>query len=248
MRAVMLAAGIGKRLFPTTERTPKCLIEIGGQPLLTRALIALEAEGISEAVIVIGHLRETVIDRIGRRIGDLQIRYIENPEFHRGSVLSLWSAREQMEDDLLIMDTDVLFPRRFLSRLIRSPHPNAFLLDETMASHGEEQMLLVRDGRVINSTKHPKPPYDWMGEGVGFFKICKADTPILRRGLEEAVLISPEIEYEDTFGTLLQSVVAGYETVGGLPWIEIDFPEDIRRAEQEILPRLEALERGGDGR
>jgi choline kinase len=245
MRAILLAAGIGKRLRPFTDHSPKCLIEIGGRTLLDRYLEALGAAGITEAVIVVGHRKEKIIERFGERAGSLSIRYVENPDFHLGSLLSLAAARPCFTDDLLIMDADVLFPKRFLSRLIGSRHPNAFLLDETSKSEGEERMLLVRGGRVVNSTKNPSPPYDLIGEGVGFFKLSKEAVPVLIPILEKFVRTAPGIEYEEIFSTLLESVEAGYETVGGLPWIEIDFPEDVERAEQEILPRIEALEKGG---
>ncbi|HET6371350.1 MAG TPA: phosphocholine cytidylyltransferase family protein [Nitrospiria bacterium] len=244
MKAILLAAGIGKRLRPFTEHSPKCLINMGGRPLLDRYLEALQAAGITEAVMVVGHRKEKIVERFGERVGNLSIRYVENPDFHLGSLLSLYAARSSFTDDLLIMDADVLFPKRFLSLLIGSPHPNAFLLDETSKSEGEERMLLVRGGRVVNSTKNPTPPYDLIGEGVGFFKLSKEAVPVLIQILEKFALTAPEIEYEETFSTLFRSIDAGYETVGGLPWIEIDFPEDIEQAEREILPRIEALEKG----
>jgi choline kinase len=244
MKAILLAAGIGKRLRPFTDHSPKCLVEIGGRPLLDRYLEALGATGITEAVIVVGHRKEKIIERFGKQVGSLSIRYVENPDFHLGSLLSLFAARSCFTDDLLIMDADVLFPKRFLSLLIDSRHPNAFLLDETSKSEGEERMLLVQKGKVVNSTKNPTPPYDLIGEGIGFFKLSKGSVSVLIPILEKVARTAPEIEYEEVFSTLLRSVEAGYETVGGLPWIEIDFPEDIERAEREILPRIEALEKG----
>jgi choline kinase len=244
MKAILLAAGIGKRLRPFTDHSPKCLIEIGGRPLLERYLEALGAAGITETAIVVGYRKEKIIERFGERAGTVSIRYVENPDYRLGSLLSLRAARPQFTDDLLIMDADVLFPKRFLSRLIGSRHPSALLLDETSKSGGEERMLLVRGGRVVNSTKNPKPPYDLIGEGVGFFKLSKGAVPALVPILEKFARTAPEIEYEESFSTLFESVEAGYETVGGLPWIEIDFPEDVERAEREVLPRIRALENG----
>lgn len=242
MKAILLAAGIGKRLHPFTKHSPKCLLEIGGISLLQYSLSALQTAGISEVVIVVGHRKERIYQCLAGRRGGPSIQFVENPDYHLGSVLSLWTAHPYFSEDLLIMDADVLFPGFFLSRLMHSPHANAMLLDESSKSLGEEQMVLVRDGRVVNSTKHPSPPYDLIGEGIGFFKLSHEATPIFKKVLEQFVQTFPEIEYEETFATLFQSVMVGYETVGGFPWIEIDFPEDISRAEQAILPQIKTLE------
>ena len=64
MKAVILAAGVGRRLVPITEQIPKCLVEIGGKPLLTRMLAALSEVGVSEVALVVGHLQEAIRERI----------------------------------------------------------------------------------------------------------------------------------------------------------------------------------------
>ena len=64
-RAVILTAGTGSRLSPLTLVTPKCLTEINGQPILFRALRALASQGLSEAVIVVGHHAQEIRKRVG---------------------------------------------------------------------------------------------------------------------------------------------------------------------------------------
>jgi choline kinase len=142
------------------------------------------------------------------------------------------------------MDADVLFPKQFLSLLIRSPHPNLMLLDQTSESQGEEQMLLIKKGRIVESTKRVQGEYDLLGEGVGFLKLSASAAPCLKRLLQDFIDKEQiDLEYEDVFKFLFQEVDVCYEPVGGLPWTEIDFPEDIRRAEEIILPRLMEYER-----
>ena len=87
MKAIILAAGIGKRFTPSIGEgggLPKCLIEIQGRTLLERTLSALGAAGVDRAVVVIGYRGEMVEDRIGARCGGVQVSYITNPAMTGG--------------------------------------------------------------------------------------------------------------------------------------------------------------------
>ena len=240
MKAVILAAGVGKRLGAVTGHRPKCLLEIGGRSLLVRYLDALLEVGIKSAVLVVGHRQELIRKAVGDAYRGLAVRYVVNDQYHRGSLYSLWLARAAFDDDLLIMDADVLCPASFVKRLVNSPHPNAILIDERVRQDSEERMAVIWGGRVIALTKQlpPQPP-DLLGEGVGFLKITRRDSEAMVAAMEPFVTKGAlDMEYEDTWEAFFRAVPVGYEKVGGQPWIEIDFPEDIARAEREILPKL----------
>src|SRR5262245_4399954 len=144
MKAIILAAGIGKRFKAVTDHRPKCLIEIQGKTLLERTLTALGAAGVHEAIVVIGYRGEMIQQHIGSTYGGVQVRYVNNAQYTKGAILSLWSAREDFDDDIIIMDADVLFPVALIARLVHSSHVNCFLLDGRSENTGEEQMLLTR--------------------------------------------------------------------------------------------------------
>jgi len=240
MKAVILAAGVGKRLAAITKEHPKCLIELGGQSLLTRYLDALLEAGIKTAALVVGHKQELIRQAVGESYRGLALQYVVNDQYHRGSLYSLWLARVAFDDDLLIMDADVLCPHSFVMRLVNSAHPNAILIDETVRQQSEERMAIVRGGRVVGLTKRlPDEPPDLIGEGVGFLKVTRADARSMLASMEPFVTRGElDMEYEDTWEAFFRAVTVGYEKVGGQPWIEIDFPEDIMRAEREILPKF----------
>ncbi len=240
MKAVILAAGVGKRLGAVTGHRPKCLIEFGGRSLLDRYIDGLREAGIHEVVIVVGYKQELIRAAMEERHRDVKVAYIENHQYQRGSLYSLWLAgAADLADDLLIMDADVLCPASFITRLVRSPHPNAILLDETVRQRSEERMAVVRGGRVAALTKKPEEPYELIGEGVGFLKVTYGGTGAIMAAMEPFVKRGDlDMEYEDTWEAFFRAVPVGYEKIGGLPWIEIDFPEDIARAEREILPKL----------
>ena len=240
MKAIILAAGIGRRLSPLTDRTPKCLLPVGGKSLLERMLSSLSEVGTAEAVLVIGHLKEQIQERIGTRFLGLNVRYIENPEYRLGSIRSLWHARRELREDSLVMDADVLFPTALLYRLLSAPSASALCLDEVFTDSGEEMKLFAQADRVVAiSRKAPACSYDRVGEGVGFMKCSAPHGELLATLLEEMVRNGADGDYEDAINRLLPQVPVGWVAVDGLPWTEIDFQEDLKRAQEEILPRME---------
>ncbi len=125
-RAVILAAGKGDRLHPLTADLPKCLVEVGGQPMLERALRALARQGIAEAVIVIGYRGEIIRNRIGSCFAGIEIRYVEAPDYAAtNNIRSLWDARAYLEEDTLLLEADVVFDEGLISALLAQPGSSA---------------------------------------------------------------------------------------------------------------------------
>jgi choline kinase len=247
MNAIILAAGVARRLAPLTDKTHKALLPVGGRPVLARMLLALADSGIRETTIVVGHCADQVRALAGKRLGRMAIRYIENPAYTKGSVLSLYAAREQLTEPALVMDADVLFPREFLRRLLAVPAPSALLIDRGFADTGEEVKLYTRRDRVIALGKKVVPEaWEAVGEGIGFFKCGAAAGPEFVQAMEHVIASGDGLnEYEDALHILVQRVHVGWVDVTGLPWTEIDFAEDLRRAEDEVLPRLVRVDADG---
>ncbi len=240
MTAVLLAAGVGKRLLGTSGGRPKCLIEIGGKSLLARLLEGLAAAGVREAVVVTGFGEEAVRAAVGEGLAGIRVRCVSNPRYREGAILSLAAAAAALDGPVMVMDADVLCPPTMLARLVGSVHPNCMLLDASVTVTGEEQMLLVRDGRVRSIVRGGAPGYDLGGESVGFLKLSAEAARLLRALIAERVAAGDTgIEHEEVYPALMARVEVGYERVDGMPWTEVDFPEDVRRAEEEVLPRIE---------
>ena len=246
MKAIILVAGVARRLAPLTDHTQKALLPVGGRGLLDRMLDGLAACGVEESVLVVGHCQDQVRHVAGSARGAMRISYVENPDYQKGSILSLWCARETLRSDsTLVMDADVLFPERFLTRLIAAPAPSALLLDRGFQDTGEEVKLYAVGDRVIALGKKFVPEaWDVIGEGVGFFKCSATHAPEYIRLLEESIQeTGGGNEYEDALHRLLARVPVGWVDVTGLPGTEMDFAEDLRRAETQILPKIESLGR-----
>jgi choline kinase len=244
MKAVVVAAGVGRRLAPLTDTTHKCLVPIGGRPLLGRMLAALDLEGVRETVLVVGHCADQIRALAGDRFGRMRITYVENPDYAKGSVLSVYAAREHLREPSLVMDADVLFPRAFLRSLLSCPAPSALLVDAGFKDTGEEVKVYTRGDRVIALGKKVVPEaWDGVGEGIGFFKCgAEAGAAFISR-LEQVIESSGgNNEYEDAIHMLVAERYVGWVNVTGLPWTEVDFQEDVTRAESEVLPRIVRLE------
>ena len=235
----MLAAGVGRRL---ALDTPKCLLEFDGKTLLQRHLEILRDCGIDNLTIGVGHQAADIAQALAELDGGQSVRLIENPDYTQGSIVTLWRLRECFAgDDVLLMDADVLYDHRMIERLMGSQHPNCFLLDRDMEPGDEPVKLCVRNGCLVEFRKQVDVVCDYLGESVGFFRLslemAKQLVENVARYIDAARLDEP---FEEALRDLLLAKPEqfGFEDVTGLPWIEIDFAQDIDRARGEVLPRL----------
>lgn len=246
MRAVILAAGVGARLGGLGDDRPaKCLLRPGGPSLLERHLAALEAEGVGDVTLVLGWRSELVEAELDALEDARRPRTVLNERYEEGSVVSLWRARDVLEGGrpVLLMDADVLYDPRILRPLTRGDG-NRLLLDRNLEAGDEPVKACVRDGALVEFRKRVDPDlaYDFAGESVGFFRLAAETARRVARRAGAYVSSGRTAEpYEEV---LREEILEGpdrfhWVDVTGLPWIEIDFPEDLRRAEREIVPRLE---------
>ncbi len=243
--AIILAAGVARRLAPLTDHTQKSLLPVAGRAILARMLDALHAVGVRRVVIVVGHCADQVRALAATAPSGMTIECIDNPAYQKGSSLSLYCTRDVIRrEPTLIMDADVVFPREFLRRLVESPAAQAFLIDEGFADTGEEVKIYVRDNRVIALGKKVVPKaWDRVGEGIGFFK-CGPEAGRELIGLLEQVIEDSHgiCEYEDALHLLVSRQRVEAVGVTGLPWTEVDFAEDLHRAQTEVFPAIAKLE------
>lgn len=246
MIAIILAAGVGKRLGPSDgDRIPKCLLSFAGKSLLQRHLESLQQCGVDEVVLVTGYHRQRIEAKCASLCGVSRPRVVHNPDYEQGSVVSLWAARAWLTADqpVLLMDADVLYDVRILERLSRSKHTDCFLLDRDYEPGAEPVKLCVLQGRLVEFRKRidPELEYDYSGESVGFFRFSPATARRLAAAVQTYVDSGAlDAPHEEAIRDLLLAAPQefAFEDITGLPWIEIDFPADVARAEAEILPRL----------
>jgi choline kinase len=244
---LILAAGMGKRLAPLTDERPKGLIELGGRSILARLLDGLQAAGVRETALVVGYRQEAIRAALGDAHRGMPVRYLVNPAFEKGPRLSLWTGRAEFErDDVVLADGDVLFAPALLDRVVRAPAPSVFLGEPEFVDTGEEINLYLAGRRVVGLRRGvagpPAARFDARAEWVGFAKIGRPAGVDLSAAIDAMVREGrAEGDYEVALDGLLERHPFTMCPTAGLPWIEIDFPQDLQAAETEVLPRLERL-------
>ena len=248
-KALILAAGVGRRLSTQGNAAPKCLLEFGGQSLLERHLRILRNAGIHEIVVGVGYQADRIQQTISRLGAQDYTRTVYNPHFDRGSVVTLWALAAELAkaDGVLLMDADVLFDHRMIARLLDAHSANCFLLDREFEPGDEPIKLCAQQDRLVEFRKTITPDldYDLIGESVGFFRFGSGLAKRLATATERYFNAGLHQEhYEEAIRDLLLETPDdfGFEDVTGVPWIEIDFTEDVTRAEREIFPQLIPLD------
>jgi choline kinase len=250
MRAIILAAGRGQRLKQAEgQEFPKCLLSFGGRTLLERHLLLLRQIGVEEVVLALGFRRELIVAELERLEWTPRPQIVVNADFELGSVVTVHTVAQALTrgGEILLMDADVLYHARILEALAAGPHPaNRLLIDRDFEAGDEPVKLCVKNAVPIELRKQLEPglEYDTIGESVGFFRF---DAPAARR-LAELVAgyvrrDARNIPHEEAVRDLIRERSQRFEVadVTGSPWIEIDFPDDVRRAEREVLPELAPL-------
>lgn len=244
-QAVILAAGIGRRLGTGPTGQPKILLPFGGATLLARHLAILHRAGIGRVTVVVGYAAEAIRSALAAHPPGPAVELIHNPDFAEGSVVSLWAARAVLRagEPIILMDGDVLYDHRLMARLLGSARPDSLLLDRDIEPGDEPVKLCIRAGRIVDFRKRPTEAHDFHGESVGFFRFTAQTAAELADRAEAYVLSGRRTtEYEEPIRDMLMESTPdrfGFEDVTGLPWTEIDFPEDVAKA-AGLLPELQA--------
>jgi choline kinase len=204
--------------------------------LVVRQIAALRAAGIAPIHVVTGFARETFASLLG---GD--VREIYNDRWATtNNLVTLASAGPALDGGFLLFNSDVLFHPGILDALLACPHPCALVVDDR-GTLGDEEMKVQLDGAgrlaFIAKTLDPRTS---AGEYIGLAKFDAAGARILRAALAEMVAAGRTGEwYEGAFQAVAGSLAIRACSTHGLPWTEIDTPEDLARA--EILARDHGL-------
>ena len=131
MQAVILAAGMGRRLGVLTKDRTKCMIELNGRTLIERSLDVLSRLDLDRIVIVVGYEGQAVRDTVGDTYGSVPIQYIENPEYRTtNNIYSLFLARHVLaEADTLLLESDLVYEPKIVDDLLAHPAPNVAAVD-----------------------------------------------------------------------------------------------------------------------
>lgn len=240
MKAILLAAGRGSRLGPYTAERPKSLIPLGGKTLLQRCVENLRTAGFSQVVVVVGYRHEMIEETLAKNFPASFYKTLLNPDYTRGSGSSLMCAKDEIQGDIVIVESDLLYDHQILLRMASSEVVNAMAMGHF--NHGRREVkIYLNGGNSIQGAAWSDPDdKKAAGDWVGFTKISAGVAEELRRMLNKT---NPnqgkEIAYEDFIFALLGRFPFQAVYIQDIPWIEIDNEIDLKRAENEVCPMID---------
>lgn len=228
MKAILLAAGRGTRIARSVEKVPKSTLPVNGIPLIRRSVEILQSEGM-ECVVCTGYEEEKIREALDGRDG---ITYCYNPFFDiTNSIASLWFARDELNDELLILNADVFFSKEILHMVLADERDPVMAIDYSRTAEGDYFFNTTLDGKIEKYGKG-LPIEQRTCEYVGMAKIGKNFLPFFLQRMEEMIRTQ---KHKEWWENILYSFTDQKERsiytvdVGGRFWAEIDYFDDYER-------------------
>jgi len=235
--AVILAAGRGTRLGPMGRDIPKGFLQLGAHAIVEESIGRLERAGVERIILVTGHqqrLYEELADRAGG-----QVRTVHNPRFATcGSLYSLACARADLDDDFLLLESDLIYEQRALSVLQDGGSDAVLLSGPTDA--GDEVWVETLNGRLAGMSKDRENlAGEVAGEFVGISRISHNFFEVLMDDALPRLQADPMLEYEvDGLTPAAALAPMPCTVVQNLLWAEIDDEQHLRRARRDVYPAI----------
>ncbi len=241
MKAVILAAGLSKRLRPLTDTTPKCLLDIHGKNFLHRALDNLLACGIREYIMVLGYRYEMIEKYIAENFPHLNVKFLYNHDYaENNNSYSLWMTKEIAGSEILLLDSDILFEKEIVTALLDSPHGTCLALKRHALDEEQIKVIADGDGKVIEISKEAALD-EAIGESIGIEKMSGKFLNDVFEILDRKILNEKNVNefYEKTF----EEVIAKNDSekimycvdVSEYWCMEIDTAEDYENAKTNLI-------------
>ena len=240
MKAVILAAGVSRRLYPHTYNIPKCLLDVAGKPIIHYQLEALENLGIYDIIMVTGYHREILMDHVISNFPRLNFTFLINHHyFETNTAYSLQLCNELMNDDqFILLNADVLYPYEVLERLMNSSRDTILAVEVKKCGREEVKVIEGKDRRLVAIGKDLIED-NCLGEFIGVAKLSQDFSSMFFKSLDKLIHAGGKSDY---FEAAMHSILANhpvfYEDVSDLPCIEIDFVEDLENAQNLVKSDL----------
>lgn len=253
MQAIILAAGMGRRLGSYTKENTKCMVPVNGVRLIDRVLTQLSALHLKRVLMVVGYKGKELIHHIGERYADaLKIEYVENPIYDRtNNIYSLSLVKEQMqEDDTLLIESDLIFSDQLFSMILADERPNIALVAKYETWMDGTMVRIDQDGNIVNFV--PKKAFNYQEvdsyyKTVNIYKFSKAFSQTQYVPFLDAYCkaLGNNEYYEQVLRviTLLDKTNLKALDIGNEKWYEIDDVQDLDIAETIFAKDDEMLKR-----
>ena len=253
MQAIILAAGMGRRLGDLTKENTKCMVPVNGVRLIDRLLGQLSGLSLKRVIIVVGYKGQELKDYIGHRYDDqLKIAYAENPIYDKtNNIYSLSLVKQQLqEDDTLLIESDLIFSDSLFQMIIADPYPNLALVAKYESWMDGTMVRLDADNNIVNFVPKKAFKYediDSYYKTVNIYKFSRDFSQQKYVPFLEAYChaLGNNEYYEQVLRviTLLDHAELKALPVGNEKWYEIDDIQDLDIAETIFAEGDEMLHR-----
>ena len=232
--ALLLAAGIGSRLYPLTRNDPKCLTIVNAMSILERLLFSLNQHGFKRLVLITGHLENQIRDFLGNQVGDISVDYVFSPLYKTtNNIYSLWMAREIINEPFLLLESDLVFDESLLDAML---YPDRIAV---------AKMQPWMNGTCVTINQSQQVKTFLAGNADSFGEIKYKTVNIYSLSLTSWHCIVEKLDqyisdgkvndyYETVFADMIADGSLTFKIVSfdGKPWYEIDTIEDLAEAEK----------------
>lgn len=231
MRAILVSAGKGTRLYPLTKNTPKSLLEVGeGLTLLEAQLHSLQEAGIVDLTIIVGYRAEQIEAKLHKYKNEFNITTVYNPFYDvSNNLVSVWLARHFMKDDFITINGDDMFTASVISDLMLSKNNITMVMDEK-EEYDEDDMKMIHHDGLVEEVSKQIDPAKANGESVGIIKFSGHGPQIYVNTLEEMVR-HPENKNVFYLKAIQKIIDKGYPVhfskCNEEDWGELDFHPDL---------------------
>ncbi len=231
MKAIILAAGRGTRMQSFTRNIPKPLLQVGAKTILQYKVDSLRQAGFqdSDIVVVIGYLAEKIRNKFPT------LTLIENPQYDtKNNLYSLWLAREYTKNNFILMNADTIHCKEIFAKAFSSDHESFVMVDSQIKEPQDLSVVIDNLGKVL-LVDFKLNPEKIFGKSVQFTKFSRQDAAVFMCYIEDC--FSRE-EFQRGANIMSSELLSKMNLmvidIGGLPWAEIDTPEDLEAAQKLI--------------
>lgn len=225
MRAIILAAGMGTRLRPLTDTTPKSLIQVAGEPMAERQIKFLKAKGINDIVVVTGYMKEK-FDYLKDKYG---VTLIHNDKYDvYNNVYTMYLVRDYMEDSY-VTEADVYMVNNYFETNLETSTYFSGIKEDF---ESEWKLRFDENGKVY--AVEVGPGTDYIMSGVSFW--TKKDGAIIKETLEKVIEGGnfEKVYWDDVVSSILKNLDVHIKKINSNDWFEIDSVEDLKKAESYL--------------
>lgn len=235
MIGVILAAGVGSRLRPITEKKPKCLVKVAGKPLLEYQLDAYRAAGINEVIVIVGYEGGAIRDYL-KHVKDMKVLVVENREYEEtNNMYSLYLVREHLHGKpFFLNNADLAVDREIILRMAEDKRPDLIAVDKGLYNEESMKLKVNESGQVTDISKQLQKDEAY-GCSIDFYKFSRESAEVFMAQVIEIIEQQKNRKEwtELAMSRLLQSGALAMEPldIGEIRWVEVDNFEDLAIAD-----------------